>query len=49
MRICMVEDGAGISQGLKTSLTQRGHAVDPCGDTPFGCSVLPVDPKAKAT
>ena len=31
MRILMVEDDAGIAQGLRANLGQRGHAVDWCG------------------
>lgn len=30
MRILMVEDDAGIAEGLKANLQQRGHAVDWC-------------------
>ena len=30
MRILLVEDDAGIADGLKTNLQQRGHAVDWC-------------------
>ena len=31
MRILLVEDDAGIAEGLKANLQQRGHAVDWCG------------------
>ncbi len=31
MRILLVEDDAGIADGLKANLQQRGHAVDWCG------------------
>ena len=30
MRILLVEDDAGIAEGLKANLQQRGHAVDWC-------------------
>ncbi|MGE8319332.1 MAG: response regulator transcription factor [Comamonas sp.] len=31
MRILMVEDDAGIAEGLRANLRQHGHAVDWCG------------------
>ncbi|KAF5276629.1 hypothetical protein FQA39_LY18567 [Lamprigera yunnana] len=31
MRILLVEDDAGIAEGLRANLQQRGHAVDWCG------------------
>ena len=30
MRILVVEDDAGIADGLRTNLQQRGYAVDVC-------------------
>ncbi len=32
MRILVIEDDAGITAGLRTTLQQRGYAVDVCGD-----------------
>ena len=40
MRILLVEDDAGIAQGLKANLQQRGHAVDWCGSIAAGWTAL---------
>ena len=40
MRILVIEDDAGIAAGLRTTLQQRGYAVDVCGDVASAWSAL---------
>jgi len=40
MRILVIEDDAGIAAGLRTTLQQRGYAVDVCGDVANAWSAL---------
>ncbi len=44
MRILVVEDDPGISAGLKTSLQQRGYAVDVCGTLASAWTALRTEP-----
>ena len=40
MRILVIEDDAGIADGLRTTLQQRGYAVDVCGDVASAWNAL---------
>ena len=40
MRILVIEDDAGIAAGLRTTLQQRGYAVDVCGDVASAWNAL---------
>jgi len=44
MRILVVEDDAGIALGLRTSLQQRGYAVDVCGTLACAWAALRSEP-----
>jgi two-component system OmpR family response regulator/two-component system response regulator QseB len=44
MRILVVEDDAGIALGLRTSLQQRGYAVDVCGTLASAWAALRSEP-----
>lgn len=46
MRILVVEDDAGIAQGLRANLQQRGYAVDVCGSAGAAWSALRMEPFA---
>lgn len=44
MRILVVEDDAGIADGLRTNLQQRGYAVDVCDGVASAWSALRAEP-----
>ncbi len=44
MRILVVEDDAGIAQGLRTNLRQRGYAVDVCEGVALAWAALCAEP-----
>ena len=44
MRILVVEDDAGIADGLRTNLQQRGYAVDVCDGVASAWAALRAEP-----